>query len=213
MRSYGAAVSATIAPHEEDALRRLRTRLLSDRPPPLQPEHGHLAFMSHVLLASAVHTATRLDQYGAETQTGAWTRYLSSYFPAGKNSDVDARLLWTDWRTALLKKQAPGLGVLVTHGQSAVLWRRDEHGRLCIYLEDMWADFESSVSVFIEYLRKTPDRRGVALRRAQESSVAVIEFTTALSCASAPVSGLASGAQIATASAVAYMPPRPPGSV
>jgi len=141
-------VSATIALHEEDALRRLRTRLLSDRPPPLQPEHGHLAFTSHVLLASAVHNATRLDQYGAETQTGAWIRYLSSYFPAGKNSDVDARLLWTDWRTALLKKQAP-----------------------------------------------------------------VIEFTTTLSCASAPVSGLASGAQIATASAVAYTPPQPPGSV
>ena len=172
-----------------------------------------MAFMSHVLLASVVHNATRLDQYGAESQTGAWIRYLLSYFPAGKNSDADARLLWTDWRTALLKKQAPGPGVLVTHGQSAVHWRRDQQGRLCINLEDMWADFESWVSVFIEYLRKTPDRRDVALGRAQESSVAVIQFTTTPSCASLPVSGLTSRGQIATASAVAYTPPRPPGSV
>ena len=112
---------STAAPHEEKALQGLRVRLLSDRPPALRPEHGHLAFMSHVLLASVVHNATRLDQYGAESQTGAWVRYLTSYFPPGKNSEPDARLLWTDWRTALLKKQAPGPGVLVTHGQSAVI--------------------------------------------------------------------------------------------
>lgn len=198
---------STVAPREEEALQRLRVRLLSDRPPALQPEHGHLAFMSHVVLASVVHNATRLDQYGAESQTGAWVRYLTTYFPPGKNSEADARLLWTDWRTALLKKQAPGPGVLVTHGQSGVHWRRDQQGRLCINLEDMWADFEGSVEAFVGYLRKTPDRRAIALRRAEESSVAVVEFKTTLSCASIPVSGVAAPAQVATASAVARSPP------
>jgi len=163
--------------------------------------------MSHVQLASVVHNATRLDQHGVESQTGAWVRYFTSYFPPGKNSEADARLLWTDWRTALLKKQAPGPGVLVTHGQSTVHWQRDQQGRLCVNLEDMWADFEQSVEAFVEYLRETPDRRVMAVRRAQESSVAVIEFTTTLSCASVPVSGVATPQQVATASAVAYTPP------
>lgn len=63
-------------PAERGAMVQPWARLQSDRPPPLQPEHGHLAFMSHVLLASVVHNATRLDQYGAESQTDAWIRPL-----------------------------------------------------------------------------------------------------------------------------------------
>lgn len=101
--------------------------------------------MHHVLLASVVHNAARLNQHAADSQTGAWIRYVTSYFPAGRNSEQDGRLLWTDWRTDLLKKQAPGPAIVVTHRQSHVHWRRDEHGRLCLNLEDLWSDFETSV--------------------------------------------------------------------
>jgi hypothetical protein len=163
--------------------------------------------MSHVLLSSVVHNASRLNQHAADTQTGAWIRYFTSYFPPGRNSEHDAKLLWTDWRTDLLKKQAPGQGIVITHGQSHVHWRRDEHTRLCLNLEDLWSDFESSVEAFVDYLRRSPERRSVALKRARESSVAVIEFTTTIPAASAPASGCAPLAQVATGSAVAYAPP------
>jgi len=162
--------------------------------------------MQHVLLASVVHNAGRLDHRGADSETEAWVRYLTRYFPPGRNSGPDARLLWTDWRTSLLKKQAPGPGVLTTHGHSPVHWGRDRQGRLCINLEDMWADFANSVDAFIDSMRTAPDRRSIAIRRARESSVAVIEFTTTISLASAPASGVAS-AYVAAGSIVAYAPP------
>ena len=165
--------------------------------------------MHHVLLASVVHNAARLNQHGADSQTGAWIRYLTSYFPAGRNSEQDAKLLWTDWRTDLLKKQAPGPGIVVTHGQSHVHWRQDEHGRLCLNLEDLWSDFETSIAAFVDHLRRTPDRRSVALARARESEVAVIEFRTTVPVTSATASG---AVPVATGSAVAYAPPGLSGS-
>ena len=206
LRSYCRIVSTSIDAQQDEALHALRARLLSDRPPPLRTDQGQLAFMQHVLLAPVIHNAARLNQHSVDNQTGAWIRYFMSYFPPGKNSERDARLLWTDWRTDLLKKQAPGSGVVVTHGQPAVHWRRDELGRLCINLEDMWADFESSVDAFVEHLHETPDRRRIALRRARESAVAIIQFTTTVPTISAPASGCAPPAQVATGSAVAHTP-------
>lgn len=201
-------LSPSIEGPEQQSLAALKARLLSDRPPPLRPDQGQIAFLSHIVLAAVVHNAARLNQHAADSQTGAWIRYLTSYFPAGRNGEDDARLLWTDWRTGLLKKQAPGPGIVVTHGQSHVHWRRDELGRLCLNLEDLWNDFEVSIDTFVEFLRGSRDRRSIALKRARESEVAVIEFTATLPLASAPASGWA---PVATASAMAHGPQTLPG--
>jgi hypothetical protein len=54
----------------------------------------------------------------------------------------------------------------------------------------MWADFEASVDHLIEYLRITPDRRAVALKRWQESAWTVQAVQIAsVSNATMPVSG------------------------
>ena len=157
----------------DDELRSLRELLTSHRPGRLAPHQGAEAFMQHKLLASTIHQATRLDARAADSETGGWVRYFTSYFPEPRNSESDAKFLWTDWRTSLLKDGAPGPAILLTHGQPAIHWQRDSIGRLCIDLESMWADFDISVDTFLEAVESSPDRRGVVLQRAERSQVTV----------------------------------------
>jgi hypothetical protein len=154
----------------------LRSALLRDRPGALRPDQGTEAFRHHKLLAAAVHRASRLDARSGESETDAWVRYVREHFPSGRNEEGDARLLFAQWRTALLKDDAPGPQVPITHGQPTAHWQRDKDGRLCLNLEDMWADFEESVDHFIAYLRATPERRAVALRRWRETDWSVQSF-------------------------------------
>ncbi len=149
-----------------------------------------------------IHNAARLNQHATDSHTGAWTRYFASYFPGGRTVSTMRGCCGRDWRTDLLKKQASGPGVVVTHGQSAVHSRRNELGRLCINLEDMWTDFPSSVDPLVEQLRIPSERRSVALRRARESQVAIIDFTTTVPTTSAPASGCAPQAEIAVGTAI-----------
>jgi hypothetical protein len=122
-------------------------------------------------------------------------------------------VLWTDWRTSLLKDGAPGAAVLVTHGQPLAHWQRDASGRLCIDLESMWADFEASVDSFLEFLRSADDRCRVVLERALRSSIAV--EIVHLSTVAAPASGWAGPSDftvttttpVSGASAIACVPP------
>jgi hypothetical protein len=177
-----------ITAEEERLLAELRAALLRARSPALRPDQGDEAFRQHKLLASAVHRASRLDALGSESETDAWVRYMSDHFPPGRNDPNDARLLFADWRTSLLKDDAPGPRVPVTHGQSHAHWVRDSRGRLCINLEDMWADFERSVHNFVAYLRTTPDRRSVVLGRWRQTTT-VVEPFIATATASAAVRG------------------------
>ncbi len=98
-------------------------------------------------------------------------RYLASYFPPGHNRPADAALLWKDWRCALVKNDFPAIPI--AHGQPAVHWRHDLHGRLGINLEDMWSDFEYSVNRFVSNLRGDLQRRDIVLRRWQASEWSV----------------------------------------
>src|SRR4051812_23878745 len=96
------------------ALVQIRKSLLGQGCPALRPEDGYRAFQEHKLLATAIHRAAHLDRRKAESETDAWVRYLTEFFPTGRNSDTDARSLFGDWRTSLLKQDTPGPGVLVT---------------------------------------------------------------------------------------------------
>jgi hypothetical protein len=188
---------------EERGLMVIRLRLLRDRPPTLTPDQGREAFQNHKLLAAATHQAARLDQHKLESDSGAWERYFASYFPGPRNGTADARTLWKERRNSLLKDGAPGAGVLITHGQSQLHWHRDCSGRLCINLEDMWADFELSVDHFIAFLRANDERRAVSLRRAQKFEIDIV---------SVPVMGTmvaASGWDASLPTASAYAGPRP----
>jgi hypothetical protein len=150
-------VGDAISAEAERELRELRSSLLRDRPNPLRPDQGEEAFRQHKLLASAIHRASRLDVRGSESETEAWVRYVSEHFPPSRNNPADARLLFVDWRTGLLKKDTPGPRVPITHGQSFARWGRDQAGRLCINLEDMWTEFEQSVD------RGCPEPRGISV--------------------------------------------------
>lgn len=182
-----------ISLEDEEALEELRRSLLRTRAPALGPDQGNEAFQQHKLLASAVQRTSRLDARKSDSETDAWVRYITGYFPAGRNDPADARLLFAEWRTRLLKDDAPGPAVPITHGQSVPHWQRDEIGRLCINLEDMWHDFEQSVDNFINYLRTTPDRRAVALERWRDTAWEITPFT--------PTVAARAGATVISASA------------
>jgi hypothetical protein len=172
------------------ALADLRETLLSGRPAALAPAQGDEAFQQHKLLTSSVHRAARLNAYGSEGETRAWIRYMTEFFPAGRNGNAEAELLWKEWRTSLLKSGAPGTAILVTHGQPHAHWQRDTQGRLIINLESMWGDFESSVDQFISSIRNDPQRREIALKRREKQRWAVesVQFVS-LSTSELPVTG------------------------
>lgn len=169
----------------------------------------------HKLLASTIHKATRLDATRTESETDAWVRYFTSYFPGGHNDPADARLLFVDWRTRLLKDDALGPGIAITHGQSGIHWERDPNGRLCLNLEDTWAEFAASVDSFVAFLEGDAQRRSVVLRRWRATQWVVRPFLPARTLiAGATVMDLPVSASFSTASVTALGPPPPkaPGS-
>ena len=83
----------------------MRDSLLRDRPSALLPTQGNEAFQQHKLLASAVHRASRLNGRKSDNETEAWVRYFDEHFPPARNDREDARTLFGDWRTSLLKDQ------------------------------------------------------------------------------------------------------------
>jgi hypothetical protein len=115
----------------------------------------------------------------SDSETAAWVRYFEAYFPVGRNDPEDARLLFGEWRTHLLKDDSPGPSVALTHGQSPIHWQRNDSGQLCINLESMWEDFDASVDAFIGCLRNNPERREIATRRWREQIWEVGNFTPA----------------------------------
>ena len=165
---------------QAEGLQRLQQQALKARPRKLGPHEGDEAFQQHKLLAVEIQKVTLLDKRKGndpESETSTWARYFERCFPPGRNDPADARILFDDWRTSLIKKGAPGERVVVTHGQGFVHWTRDARDRLCIDLESMWDDFEYSLGEFIEYLRDTPDRRAIVLDRAKKATWMVQQFT------------------------------------
>ncbi len=181
------AVASRSNSQVEAELAELRAELLRGRSRALEPDEGDEAFQQHKLLASAIHRAAKLNQRKSESETNAWVRYLVKHFPAGRNSEADTRLLFSDWRTSLLKQDTPGPRVTITHGQSVLHWQRDESGRVCLNLEDAWDDYAASVDSFIEHLRDS-SRRKVVLARWRKHRWVVEPFI--------PTSGAIAGATV-----------------
>ena len=124
-----------------------------------------------------------------------WVRYITEHFPTDRNDATDAKTLWVDWRTSLLKRNAPGPGITVTHSQPHAHWHREPSGTLCLNLEDMWEDFVASVEHFIAAMRvSNPERRKAVLRRWQESTFDVRQLIST-------DAGLWAGASAVSASA------------
>jgi hypothetical protein len=152
--------------HEDEAaLDALRASLLGRPRPELRPDQGDEAYDQHLLLAAAVHRAACLFRNGKDGET--WRKYVTTFFPEGRNAPEDAQRLWEGWRTSLLKNGQPI--VPVTHGQPHLHWRR-EGGRPVLNLEDAWDDYRHSVERFIEHLRSYPDERAKTLERWRDRS-------------------------------------------
>jgi hypothetical protein len=169
----------------DQALDELRASLLRRRPPALGPEDGEEAFRQHQVLATAVHRAVKLIQGGSEGEGAAWIRYFVEFFPPGRNGREEARLLWRDWRTGLVKSETPGPRVKMSHGQSQVHWVRDRDGALGVNLEDMWDDFVQSVDRLIDALRNDKALRAAVFGRFAKQRITVQPFLPAGSGAAA----------------------------
>ena len=135
-------------------------------PDPLGPEEGDAAFDRHVLLATKIHRAACLNL--ARNDGKGLIRFLTTYFPDGRNGPQDARLLWTNWRVGLLKDRAARAGVSLTHGHPEQHWKPDDHGALCIDLESMWDDYEHAVNQFVDALATDEVRADRVLTRYRE---------------------------------------------
>jgi hypothetical protein len=158
-------------------LRRLREQALRWRPGELGPDEGDEAFQQHKLLATGIQKITLLDRFkDSESETNAWVRYFVRCFPEDRNDGTDARLLFDDWRTSLIKNGAPGERVVICHGrQPNSHWVWDRHDRLSIDLESMWDDFGHSLGEFDRYLRENPDRCAIALDRFNRKGTFTVE--------------------------------------
>jgi hypothetical protein len=157
------AGASILNPDDEQRLAELRASLLRRKRPTLAPHQGDEAFDQHMLLAAAVHRASRLYQTNSDNETEAWTRYVVDFFPEGRNGASDARVLFDGWRCSLLKDERPL--VSITHGQPEAHWLRDPAGRPCLNLEDAWDDYEHSVERFIARLLSDAEKRTTVLRR------------------------------------------------
>ncbi len=60
-----------------------------------------------------VHRAARLNQTVSGEGNG-WTQFVTDYFPVGRNSEDDAKLLWVDWRVGLVKEETPYGGIALS---------------------------------------------------------------------------------------------------
>jgi hypothetical protein len=157
-------------PSENDwqALETLRDAL---RRRPHVAKDGEEALEQHRSLASDILRAAKLWARNSDSEGDAFVRFLVDFFPEGRNNESDARLLWTDWRTSLVKYRSPGPGVSVTHGQPHLHWQRSSDGQLLLNLEDMERDYEASVHAFIEALGADSDRRAIALDRVTRNPI------------------------------------------
>jgi hypothetical protein len=179
----------------------LRADLLRGRPRPLGPGDGDEAFQQHKLLAAAVHRAAKLDQRGSESETESWVRHIVDHFPEGRNGEADARLLFADWRTSLLKNGTPGPRVPITHGQPHAHRARDTEGRLCLNLEGAWDDYAASVESFMADLHTSP-RRQIVLDRWRKQRWTVEPFSAIDMIASATVMDAPASASFATSQTI-----------
>lgn len=160
----------------EPELQALRTSLLRRRPKPTP--NGEEAFEDHQILAMVIHRAIKLLPPASrnEGEGAGWIRYLTTYFPPGHNGEEEATLLWTDWRTELLKNESPGPRVTLAHRQPQAHWQRDEPGVLGLDLESLWDDFEHSVDALIESLRNNDALRIHVLDKWRQRTVIVRPF-------------------------------------
>ena len=123
-----------------------------------------------------VHRAVLLNQAGKnKTQEDHWVDFVTAYFPTGRNGPDEARLLWKEWRTALVKNE-PG-GVSLTHGRPAAHWTPDAYGALVIDLESMADDFEYAVDQFIQALAADEKRAAVVRDRWQKRAWTIRPLT------------------------------------
>ncbi len=150
-----------------DELEELRHSLLRRLRVELGPEHGDAAFDQHVLLAARVHRVARLSQT-VKGEGAGWEQLFIEFFPAGRSSRADAKLLWTKWRIGLVKDLAPASGVALAHGQRGLHWQLDMQEALVIDLESMCDDFEHAVNELVAVLAKDVSRRAMVMERWRE---------------------------------------------
>ncbi len=155
----------------------LKTSLLRGLRPdaPLGPEDGDEAFVRHILLAVRVHRAAKLNQTVVGEGRG-WVEFVTDYFPAGRNSASDAKLIWEDWRVGLVKDETPLGGIALTHGHPELHWHNDMRGALVIDLESMYDDFEFAVNQFLTALDGDLQRGAVVIQRWRERTWSVLPF-------------------------------------
>jgi len=140
----------------------------------LGPQDGLAAFERHQLLAIRFTRVARLNAPASvkDREGQMWQLFFEEHFPRGGER---AKLLWNDWRTRLLKDDAPGPGIAVTHGHPEIHWHTDQ-GRLGVNLETMWDDYELAIDHFIHACAGDAELKARALKRWKERLWSVQTF-------------------------------------
>lgn len=174
------------------ALAALRDQLI-ERLPPAADFPG---IEKHRLLARSFHRLARLPQRHPDDKQGrAWASFFADYVPRLR---AHGPVLWTDWRTPLLKDDAPGPGVIVGHGEP------DAHcatfgDRLFVDLESAITDFIAALDALLARCANDDGLRAIVLRNWRSTQWTVQAFTgysasatpVAVTSGTVPVSAIA----------------------
>ena len=123
---------------DSKALGEIRRELV-DRLPP----DGLSGLDGHILVAVRFHRLVRLVQRKPDERQGAaWEAFFAEYVPhfAG-----NGRRLWEDWRTKLLKDDAPGQSVVISEQTPEPHGHTLASGELFIDLESIADDYTAAV--------------------------------------------------------------------
>jgi hypothetical protein len=138
---------------------------------------GVRAFELHQLLAIRF---TRLSRLNAPSKIGAdserWALLLREHSPRG---DEHGHLLWTQWRSGLLKNDAPGPDVAVAHLEPKAHRTFVNPGnKLLLNLESLWDEYEGMVDSLIAACGADATLRERVLSRwaAHDWSVGIVSY-------------------------------------
>jgi hypothetical protein len=133
-------VSAGALPKLPDVHAALKQRLRET----LRCEDGVRAFELHQLLAIRFTRLSRLSAPSKVKGDGErWRLLLSEHSPRGEEHE---HLLWTQWRSGLLKNDAPGPDIAVAHLEPEAHRTFVSPGnKLLLNLESLWDEYEGTV--------------------------------------------------------------------
>jgi hypothetical protein len=190
------------------ALAALRSQLIERLPPSAE----FPGIEKHRLLARSFHRLARLPQRDPDARQGrAWAIFFAEYVP---HLGPHGPLLWKDWRTPLLKDDAPGPHVIIGQREPDAHCATFDGDKLFVDLESAITDFITALDALLARCENDDDLRATVLHNWRATQWTVQAFTgytasatpVAVTSGTVPVAGIPS---VVSASASASFATRP----